>query len=83
MTEQSNSIEQLQEISNEIVRLAEDIFLPVSLTEGKDLSDTQVENHLRTAILKATAAMALLSESTTDCQLAVDIAESASSPATT
>lgn len=74
MTIQPNAIEQIQHISTEIDFQSNELFGGGEMLWGKELGDQPVEDHLQTAITRATEALGLLKLSVSHLRSAVNIA---------
>ena len=74
MTIQPNAVEQIRRLSNEFDIHSSDLYVCGEQLDGKELGDQPVEDHLQTAIARATEALELLKLSVSHLRSAVNIA---------
>ena len=75
MTIQPNAIDQIQNLTHEIIFMSDELYQSSRNLEGKELGDQPVEDILQEAIVRANHSLALLKLSVDYCRAAVNIAQ--------
>lgn len=74
MTIQPNAIDQIQNLTHEIIFMSDELYQSSRNLDGKELGDLYIEEHTIIAIAKATKALELLKLSVNHIQAAAIVA---------
>lgn len=74
MTIQPNAIDQIQNLTHEIIFMSDELYQSSRNLDGKELGDKPVEDNLQEAIVRASHSLDLLKLSVDYCKAAVNIA---------
>lgn len=74
MTIQPNAIDQIQNLTHEIIFMSDELYQSSRNLLGKELGDKPVEDNLQEAIVRASHSLDLLKLAVDHCKAAVNIA---------